>query len=343
MTDRSHLRWTPELSLMEFAAPHQTEPSEDRWWLEGGSAALTRLHQRAQAVALTGFSAVVVAGEPGSGKHRVARWLHQHSDRGSRPLAQLDAAQAGIGEAVDNLLSAQPGNLIVHNLQRAQRALIARLQGLLTPSTSAPNAVCGLLLLTTETVAELRARSLEHEQLIGRSTSALLELPPLRKRREDIAPLARTFLNEAAARYNRTPRGLSPQAIALLEEHDFRGNLRELRSIIEQAVLHSNGDWLTVDDLALRHTRTPDEAGSELIIRLPGSSLREIELQAIRLSLKIAGGRLVRAAELLGITRHALRRKLEKYGLDNLRQRPGRPPPEPEDTPPSTTPDDAYI
>ena len=63
--------------------------------------------------------------------------------------------------------------------------------------------------------------------------------------------------------------------------------------------------------------RTTDD--SELVIRLPGSSLREIEIEALRLALRLSEGRIVRASELLGITRHALRRKLEKFGLNDLR------------------------
>jgi DNA-binding NtrC family response regulator len=191
----------------------------------------------------------------------------------------------------------------------------------------------GLLLLTTTPASVLRARSLDHEQLIGRSTSALLEVPPLRSRLEDVPTLAHAFLGDAAAHYDRTVRGLSPQAMARLQQHTFPGNLRELRSIVEQAVLRGTGDWIGPDDLGLA-TAEPiaDAERGELVIRLPGVSLREVELQTIRLALRLCDGRLVRAADLLGITRHALRRKLEKYNLDDLRQRGPLPVDEDNDT-----------
>src|SRR5690606_10621834 len=168
--------------------------------------------------------------------------------------------------------------------------------------------------------------SMEHGLLLGRSGSATIELPPLRDRAEDIPVLARAFLEEAGRYYGREIRGLSPQASARLQQHPFPGNARELRASVEQALLRSNGDWVTIDDLPLPPGPVDSAPQAEVVIRLPGSSLREIELQAIKLALRLASGRLVRASELLGITRHALRRKLEKYGLNELRARPSNSP-----------------
>jgi DNA-binding NtrC family response regulator len=325
MDDRNRGHWSPQLSLLEFSGEgHQG----DRGWLEGSSETVARVRQRAVAIARTGYSAAVIAGEPGCGKHRVARWLHRHGSRGDRALASVDASAGDAASAVADLAASLrdpsrgdvPGNLVVHNVQRAGAPLIRRLLELLSRQPAPLS--CGLLLLTTAPASVLRARSLEHEQLIGRSTSALLEVPPLRGRQDDIPEIARSFLGDAAAHYDRTIRGLSPQALARLQRHAFPGNLRELRLIVEQAVLRGTGDWITLDDLGLPTPEaTADADRGELVIRLPGASLREVELQTIRLALRLCDGRLVRAADLLGITRHALRRKLEKYNLDELRQR----------------------
>ena len=114
---------------------------------------------------------------------------------------------------------------------------------------------------------------------------------------------------------------MDTQAIALLQRREYPGNVRELAGLIEQAVLGTVSDWLTVDDFPrLGESDEPPTRRGELVIRLPGNSLREIELQALRLALELTDGRIVRAAELLGITRHALRRKLEKHGLNDLRR-----------------------
>jgi DNA-binding NtrC family response regulator len=330
MHDRIRTNWSPELSLLEFAPSAGADGTSEQDGPEGTSQAVTRLRARASAIARTGFRAALVTGEPGCGKHRVARWLHRGGGRGERALAFVDATLPDAPSAVAELAAgiangradAAPGNLVVRNVQRASAPLLRRLVELV--SRQGDPATCGLLLLSTTPASALRARSLEHEQLIGRSMSALLDVPPLRERVDDIGDLARAFLAEAGRAYDRPVRGLSPAALSRLEHHAFPGNIRELRMLVERAVLHGTGDWITADDLGL--PAGDEEEGQqrgELRIRLPGASLREIELQALRLALRIADGRLVRAAELLGITRHALRRKLGKYNLDSLRTRPG--------------------
>jgi DNA-binding NtrC family response regulator len=181
--------------------------------------------------------------------------------------------------------------------------------------------VCALVLVSKRSAELLRSCSVLHAQLLARAGGSVVSVPALRHRGIDIHELARQFANEAAHRYDKSIRGISPQALSKLEAHDFPGNVRELQVMVEHAVLRSSGDWVTGeaflglgDDAPL-----PSTEESELVIRLPGSSLREIEIQALRLALKLAGGRVVRASELLGITRHALRRKLEKFGLNDLR------------------------
>jgi DNA-binding NtrC family response regulator len=326
MIDRNRGNWSPQLSLLEFAPAAEADDGP----LEGGSEIVRRVRQRAAAIARTGYAAAVIAGEAGSGKHRVARWLHRHGSRGDAPLASVDAGAPDAASAVAELEAGlrtgpspgSPGNLVVHNVHRAGAPLIRRLLELLSRQPAPLR--CGLLLLSTAPAATLRSRSLEHEQLIGRSTSALLEVPPLRARLDDVPVVARSFLAEAASHYDRTIRGLSPQALARLQRHAFPGNLRELRLVLEQAVLRGTADWITLDDLGLGLPTPESKAAAdraELVVRLPGASLREVELQTIRLALRLCDGRLVRAADVLGITRHALRRKLEKYNLDELRQR----------------------
>lgn len=336
-------KWSPELSLLEWSSSTfrgDPVPAEERepGCIEGSSEVARRVRQRATAIARTGFAAAVIVGEPGCGKHRVARWLHRNGSRAERPLASIDAAAPEAGNAVAELSASlrevgrdTPGNLVVQNFQRATGPLVRRLLELLSRQPTPVHG--GLLLLTTVPASVLRARSLDHEQLIGRSTSALLEVPPLRSRIDDVPALAQRFLVDAVGHYDRPVRGLSPQAIARLQGHRFPGNLRELRAIVEQAVLHGTGDWIGPDDLGLSTAEeVADAERGELVIRLPGASLREVELQTIRLALRLCDGRLVRAADLLGITRHALRRKLEKYNLDDLRQRGPLPEEEDNDT-----------
>ena len=298
-------------------------------WLEGQSDAMERLRLRATGAGRDGVAVTVIQGESGSGKLRVAQWIHRCSRRAARPLMILDANCEMIVEQIGRVIRSlntdselAPGTLAIRNFQDLSVHALQRLLELLT--LQGVELRCGLALMTTQDIGALRARSLQHAQLLGRVANAALTVPPLRQREGDIAFLARRFVHEAAKRYHRPVRGISPQAIGRLEHHAFPGNIHELRAMIEQAVLRSSGDWITAEcfpGIGDSHRAQAIEQ-SEVVIRLPGSSLREIEIQALKLALKLSGGRIVRASELLGITRHALRRKLEKFGLNGLRSQP---------------------
>lgn len=317
------------LAMIEFQPTGATahgvnQMGED--WLEGQTQVVERLRVRALNAGREGHTVVALDGEAGVGKLRVAQWIHRCSRRTEQPFMVLDAASDHIASQLLRVAASlgegselAPGTLAVRNLQEASQNTINRLLEIDTGRGGGQR--CALILMSTVPMASLRSASLQHGQLIGRAAPASIHVPALRERGDDIALLARGFLDEATARYGRRVRGLSPQAIARLEQHDFPGNIHELRLVIEQAVLRSSGDWITAEAFPGigNQSATEDTDTSELVIRMPGSSLREIEMAALRLALKISGGRVVRASELLGITRHALRRKLEKFGLTQLR------------------------
>ncbi len=309
-----------------------TDVGPDGWtdlaeeWIEGQSAATERLRARATSVAGEGSAVALVHGEPGSGKFRVAQWIHRCGSRASRPLLVLEADGPAIDRqlqhVIDNLgqdPSSAPGTVVVRRIERAAETTVQRL--LLLLGSQGVELVCAVMLLSRESPEQIATRSGAHAQLIARTGSAVVAVPALRHRSGDVPDLARRFADEAAQRYGKAIRGVSPQALSKLEGHEFPGNIRELQAMVEQAVLRSSGDWVTAESFPglgdAAAVRATDSA--ELVIRLPGSSLREIEVQALRLALRLSGGRIVRASELLGITRHALRRKLEKFGLNDLR------------------------
>lgn len=334
MPDSLREVWTGprgELSQIEFR-PH-VAPSREAMadasesWLAGRTPAIERLRAKATNVGHEGAAVISIHGEAGSGKLRVAQWIHRSSARSDRSLLVLEADDPGINHQLDHVLdtlgsATAPGTVVVRNCERAGATTIERLLDIL--GKQGVHLSCALVLSSKRSPDRLREGSAHHAQLLARTT-ATLTVPALRHRDPDIAELARSFAMEAAHRYDKSIRGLSPQALSKLENHDFPGNVRELQVMVEQAVLRSNGDWVTGDcfgGLNDEHSvRTTDEA--ELVIRLPGSSLREIEMEALRLALRLSEGRVVRASELLGITRHALRRKLEKFGLTDLRASSG--------------------
>ena len=317
-----------QLAMIEFHNASPIEQGGIEHWLEGTSQPIERLRVRALQISGEPTSLVVVEGEPGSGKVRVAQFLHRASARSASPMMVLDAADGSIESQLRTITqqlrdksSASPGTLTLRNFQLSTAETVQRLLELATVAPSAKE-FC-VIVLTSEPVNSLRARNLQSGQFLGRASRQVLRMPPLRERAGDLPLLARRFTDDAIARYGRRVRGISPRAMSQLEKYDYPGNIHELAAIIEQAVIRCEGDWITEEHLVgLRSKqRVEQPESSELVIRLPGSSLREIEIAALKLALKISGGRVVRAAELLGITRHALRRKLEKFGLSDLRVR----------------------
>lgn len=286
------------LSSLEFGS----SPVIDEAWLHGSSERLTRLRRRAAATADAGSRVVVITGPVGIGKRRLARWMQHRSAGPLAPLLELH------GGALPAELAAAQGSVLIRGAEsidgRAAQLIKQRI-------TEQPNAI--LFLTSRLPLATLRERSLDHEQLFGRMTEAVLEVPSLSERPEDVAGVARAALDDACSRYGLATRALSPGALAQLEQQSWPGSARQLRALLDQSALRAKGRWVGPADLGLSSAE-PQNTGV-LHVRLPGASLREIEVRAITLALELADGRIVRAAELLGITRHALRRKIDKFGV----------------------------
>jgi DNA-binding NtrC family response regulator len=152
------------------------------------------------------------------------------------------------------------------------------------------------------------------EDLYYRLSVVTLVVPPLRERREDIVPLARTFLAESVRRLGKL-RVFAPEVPALLESYVFPGNVRELRYAIEQAAILSEDGTIRTSDFALTGEVRADGAGRQ---RGQGSHRvsRDITPERIRRALEESGGNRVRAARALGISRATFYRLLDRKGKD---------------------------
>jgi DNA-binding NtrC family response regulator len=146
------------------------------------------------------------------------------------------------------------------------------------------------------------------QDLLFRINTIEIRVPALRERREDIPPLAQHFVKQHAQRYRKALGGFDASALRALEEHTWPGNVRELDHAVERAVLMSRGDTIRAGDLALR----PAESGAS---RLEEMSLEEVEAFLIKKALARFDGNVSRAAEALGLSRSALYRRLQRYGL----------------------------
>jgi two-component system response regulator FlrC len=159
-----------------------------------------------------------------------------------------------------------------------------------------------------EAVASGRFRA----DLFYRINVVPLALPPLRRRPDDIAPLAEHFLQRHAARHGRPMRRLDPRALDRLKAHPWPGNVRELEHAIERAVLVGRGDTLLPEYLLLGDAPQATEEGDAAVLR-PGLSVRDMEARLVDVTLRHVNGNRQQAAEMLGISIRTLRNKLNAY------------------------------
>ena len=145
------------------------------------------------------------------------------------------------------------------------------------------------------------------QDLLFRLNTIQIHLPPLRERREDIDLLAQHFLKQHAGRYRKPISGFDEDALAVMRGHAWPGNVRELNHAVERAVLMAQGRVIRSVDLALNAAASAP--------RLDDMSLEEVEAHLIKKTLSRCDGNARRAAELLGLSRSAFYRRLEKYGL----------------------------
>ena len=146
------------------------------------------------------------------------------------------------------------------------------------------------------------------EDLLFRLNTVEIHLPSLRERREDIPALAMHFLSQYASRYRRTVKGIESQALQSLLQYTWPGNVRELEHTMERAVLMCRAEQLQVGDLGLGAQKGQAQNLEDL-------SLETVESILIRKALQRFQGNVSQAAEVLGLSRGALYRRMEKYGL----------------------------
>ena len=169
--------------------------------------------------------------------------------------------------------------------------------------------------LLSATNADLNAEVAQgkfRQDLLFRLNTVEIHLPPLRDRRDDIPPLAEYFLRQHSERYRRGPTSFTSQAIDALREHAWPGNVRELDHVVERALLMSSSNVVTAFDLALQPMPAARHSS-----RLEEMSLEEAERLLITKALARFEGNANRAAEALGLSRSALYRRLQKYGLSS--------------------------
>jgi DNA-binding NtrC family response regulator len=278
---------------------------------------------------------VLITGEHGTGKEVVARWLHAASKRASKPFIAVNAGGVSEGVFESELFGhvkgaftdakgdragcfemAEAGTLFldeIANMPMGQQAKLLRVlqTGEYHPvgSSRVRRADVRFLAATNVDVAREVAAGRFREDLLYRLNTVEIHLPPLRERREDIPPLAMQFASAVSARYGQRGRSFSPEAMQALLEHRWPGNVRELEHVVERALLLSTEPTVGPGDLALQGSRAPAETHFEQM------TLEEVERHLIQRALDRCDGQVSAAAKALGLSRSALYRRLQHFGI----------------------------
>jgi DNA-binding NtrC family response regulator len=277
---------------------------------------------------------VLITGEHGSGKEVVARTLHAISLRSSRPLVAVNTGglSEGIFESelfghvkgaftdaktdrIGRFELAHGGTLFldeIANIPLSQQAKLLRVleSGEMerVGSSQTRRVDVRIISATNAKLDEDVAAGRFRQDLLFRLNTVEIEIPPLRERRQDVPLLAMYFLNRYAERYRKPSKTFDPAAMQAMLEYTWPGNVRELDHAVERAVLLSTGDTLRVSDLSLRAPKDNTQRLEEL-------SLEEVESLLIRKAIDRYSGNISQAADALGLSRSALYRRLQKYGI----------------------------
>ncbi|MDX6693981.1 MAG: hypothetical protein QOF02_1584 [Blastocatellia bacterium] len=277
---------------------------------------------------------VLITGENGTGKEIVARHLHALSERATKPLITVNAGALSEGvfeselfghvrgaytdaraDRVGRFELADGGTLFLDEIATVPLNLQPKLLRVLETGEFEPvgssktrRASVRVLSATNANLHEEVAAGRFRQDLLFRLNTVEMHLPPLRERREDIPLLAAHFLRPHAARYRKQLDGFEQAAIEALMNRAWPGNIRELQHAVERASLMAQGNLVSVADLGLQSIA--DNAR-----RLEEMSLEEVESLLIRKALARFEGNVNQAASALGLSRSALYRRINKYGL----------------------------
>jgi two-component system response regulator AtoC len=312
----------------------------------GRSAAMQRVVELVGRVAASEGTTVLVRGESGVGKEVVAQAIHARSARGAFPFLEINCTalpetlleselfgheRGAFTDAKERKLGllelADRGTVLLDEIgdlpPGAQAKLLRFLETRTFKRVGGVRDVSVDVRVVASTNRDLEAAVRDgsfRRDLYFRLNVVPILIPPLRERPEDVAPLARYFLDRMTSTMRRAPRTIQKEALAMLERYAWPGNVRELKNVIERAVILEERGEIRPDDL-------PDEikpGGRALDLepgfRLPagGIDLESLERDLIRQALEQTRGNKTRAAALLGLSRDTLRYRLEKYGLGDV-------------------------
>ncbi|MDE6272433.1 MAG: sigma-54 dependent transcriptional regulator [Muribaculaceae bacterium] len=323
-------------ALQLSASPSERESGNfDRSGIIGNSRGLTDVLQTIERVAPSD-APVLILGENGTGKELIARAIHNNSRRSAEPFLEVNlggiptslfesemfghakgAFTGAVTSRKGRFEEADGGTIFLDEIGDLDPASQVKLLRVLQEHTFQPLGESRSrrtdIRIISATNADLKSKVADRsfrEDLFYRINLITLHLPPLRERRDDIPLLVRHFMQEAAGRHHLEVPEISSDAMTFLTKLNYPGNIRQLKNMIERSIIVNTSGRLEISDFLDQEDFPLNNAGGQTL-----STLADIERAAIVDALDQAEGNLSRAALILGITRQALYRKIEKFGL----------------------------
>jgi len=316
--------------------------------LHGSSVAINTVRATLKRVAPTG-SRVLISGPPGVGKEIAARMIHQWSPRARAPFIVLSAAMMSPERVEEELFGSESegvvrpgllehahgGTLFLDEIADMPLTTQAKILRVLTDQSytrvggQRPVKVdVRVLSATSRSLQEEIAAGRFREDLFYRLNVVPVKLPALRERREDLPELVSHFLARYAAERRMTAPGISEEAMAALQAHDWPGNVRQLRNIIERTLILAPGDRVACIEVDLLPPEILDNqspmSGANTTMAIMGSPLREaresFEREYLKIQIRRFSGNISRTASFIGMERSALHRKLKALGIGDKRE-----------------------
>jgi len=324
------------------ALKHQLKRASLSHDIRGGSPAMKALLDTIHMVAPTDAN-VLVSGESGTGKELVSSAVHYNSRRKDAPYVRINCAaitetlleselfghERGAFTGADKkrkgkFLQADGGSILLDEIGEMSLAMQAKLLRVIqekeiTPVGSDTTIAVDVRVIaaTNRDLKTMAGQKTFREDLYYRLNVVTIEIPPLRRRPEDIPELALHFLETFAQKNRRKIQGFTPDAMDTLIRYAWPGNVRELMNAVERGVVLARSDRIAGEDLAFLFPETPGEETGGAESCDPGLEnipLAEVEEKAILSTLAATEGNKSEAARRLGITRKTLLKKLKQYG-----------------------------
>jgi DNA-binding NtrC family response regulator len=296
---------------------------------------------KAVSAAKSSDTPVLIQGETGVGKEIVARTIHHNSPRRGGPFLTLncgaipkdimeselfgyekgaftgaDRSKPGLFELAENgtLLLDEIGELSGQGQVKLLRVLENKTffkVGGVAEKVSDVRIIASTNKLLEQELTKKRFR----EDLYFRLNVIKIIVPPLRERRDDIIPLAKHFINIFKNKFNKKIKGLTPKAIQFLKNHEWPGNVREVRNLMERAVLFADQSLIDFDAICLDGQKAYPDHSFVVNISTNGPGMDEINRMIIAKALDMSNGNQVKAAKLIGLSRSSLRYRIKKYNI----------------------------